>query len=439
MSAALRSATDLAVRAEGVPFDNEVNRVRQSGVLGESRLRRLFDYLVSYSQADKSPKEICIAIDVFDKDASFDVSRDSLVRVYVHKLRRVLDDFYRSEKTPNVLPIFIPRGQYRLQLKEVQELSTSVPSETAPPRGEPRQDAQTDHSYRQWRTWGTWALIFLAGLCAGALAVRSGPWTTGSANMLERVQADPLWADMLADSRPLVIVLGDYYLIGETTPTMDVVRLIREFSVNSSDQLDQFLERHPELAPRYTDLGLRYLPTSSAFALRNLVPVLSGAKRPVAVMLASEVTPITFKSADIVYVGYLSGLGFLQRTIFSGSRFTIGESYDELKDSRTGEAYISETADILNTRSPASLRDKGVYRDYGYIAKLTGPSGNHIVAIAGTRDEGVRQSAEAITNPDKLSQLRYQVDPHGSFETLLEVLAEDGVNLSGRILLTTAR
>jgi len=56
----------------------------------------LFDYLAEKSLAGQSPKEIAIAIDVFAKTADFDVSQDAPVRVYIHKLRKALDDFYAS-------------------------------------------------------------------------------------------------------------------------------------------------------------------------------------------------------------------------------------------------------------------------------------------------------------------------------------------------------
>ena len=67
-------------------------RIRSSGVLGRSHLtQRLFDFLVGCSLSGRAPKEIEVAIDVFGKDARFDVSQDAMVRVYIHKLRRKLE------------------------------------------------------------------------------------------------------------------------------------------------------------------------------------------------------------------------------------------------------------------------------------------------------------------------------------------------------------
>src|SRR5579863_6814965 len=122
--------------AEPTPIDpsaaalsEEAERVQSSGVLGEARLRQLFDYLVESSLAGQSPKEIAIAIDVFGKGADFDVSQDALVRVYIHKLRKALDDFYASAgAAADGRSLRIPRGEYRLKL------STALPASVPAPR-----------------------------------------------------------------------------------------------------------------------------------------------------------------------------------------------------------------------------------------------------------------------------------------------------------------
>src|SRR5580698_2643656 len=91
-------------------------RIQLAGALGESRVRRLFDYLLATSLAGQSPKEIAIAMDVFGKGADFDVGNDALVRVYIHKLRKALDEFYSSSNADGAETIHIPRGEYRLRV-----------------------------------------------------------------------------------------------------------------------------------------------------------------------------------------------------------------------------------------------------------------------------------------------------------------------------------
>jgi hypothetical protein len=139
-----------------------------------------------------------------------------------------------------------------------------------------------------------------------------------------------------------------------------------------------------------------------------------------------------------VYIGYISGMGMMQDLIFSGSRFAVGESYDEVVDKKSRHSYFSQT--WSQSMGPPQLSGKETpYHDYGLFAKFRGPGGNSIVVISGTRDEGVQQTAEAFTSPEKLEEFSRQMDTALPFEALLEVSAFDGVNLSGRLLLQSKR
>src|SRR6204780_5011289 len=111
-----KSVTVISPAEDADALRQEVNRVQASGVLGEARLRRMFDYLAEKSLAGQSPKEIAIAMDVFGKSPDFDVSQDALVRVYIHKLRKALDEYYASSSNAGVAELHIPRGEYRLKV-----------------------------------------------------------------------------------------------------------------------------------------------------------------------------------------------------------------------------------------------------------------------------------------------------------------------------------
>ena len=398
---------------------SEVSRVQASGVLGEARLRRMFDYLAKRSLEGESPKEIAIAIDVFGKSSDFDVSQDALVRVYIHKLRKALDEYYSSSGNPRGAELHIPRGEYRLKVS-AKAPAVLVP---APP--------QTPRHSRIRIT----AALLGAAVVVGAFVM----WLWAPRSDLERVRASPIWAALLKDDRPIIIVVGDYYLIGETDDSsMGVNRLIREYAVNSKNDLDHYVQEHPELADRYMDVGLRYLPISTAFALRDVMVVLAPQNRRITVSKMSDIEPSSLKSADIVYIGYLSGMGMLQDLIFAGSRFSVGDSYDEVFDKRTRVSYVGEIgSDIMDPPQPTG-KEK-TYHDYGVFEKVRGPGGNTIVVISGTRDAGVTQTAEVFTSAQKLKELEQKSDVRLPIEALLEVSAVNGVNLNGKLLAQSNR
>jgi hypothetical protein len=387
-------------------FKQAVERVQASGVLGEARLRALFDYLAGKTLDGQSPKEIAIAIDVFGKTSEFDVSQDALVRVYIHKLRKALAG----------TELLIPRGEYRLKLK-----SSAAPQ---------RKALVKIKAIKTLRAAALGAAVLL-GIGIG-IAWRWTPQTD-----LERVRANPIWSPILKDDRPIMIVLGDYYLIGETDDSMEVKRLVREYSVNSKSDLDRYVAEHPEFAARYMDVGLRYFPISAALALRNVMMVLAPQNRRITISKMSDLEPGSLKAADIVYIGYLSGMGMFQDLVFTGSRFAVGDSYDEVIDKKTHHTYVSEVGSQVMEPAPPTGKEQA-YHDYGIFEKLQGPGGNMILVIAGTRDEGVSQTAEAFTNLQKLDELALKTDSQ-SLEALLEVRALNGTNLTGTVLLQSSR
>lgn len=401
----------------------EVHRIQLSGMLGEARLRRMFDYLAEKSLAGQSPKEIAIAMDVFGKSPNFDVSQDALVRVYIHKLRKALDEHYASSGRGGGSELHVPRGEYRLRISaktgDKDRAEVPVPA--------------TVHKFRHFRLLGAAALL-AAAVAVGALIA----WAYAPRSDLERVRANPIWSSLLKDDRPIMIVVGDYYLIGETDDSMGVNRLIREYSVNSKNDLDHYVQEHPELADRYMDVGLRYLPISTAFALRDVMVVLAPENRRISVTKMSDIEPSSLKSADIVYIGYLSGMGMLQDLIFAGSRFSVGDSYDEVFDKRTRVSYVSEIgSDIMDPPQPTG-KEK-TYHDYGVFEKVRGPGGNTIVVISGTRDAGVTQTAEVFTSAQKLKEMEQKSNVKLPLEALLEVSAVNGVNLNGKLLAESNR
>jgi hypothetical protein len=402
----------------------EADRVRASGVLGDSRLRQLFDYLLEKTVAGESPKELVIAMDVFDKRADFNVGDDALVRVYMHKLRKALASFYGTATTGSRCALEIPKGDYRLRLQSpAADVPLSVEEIAVPTRGLPR--------------GGWYWLVFLAVLVGIVQLLLAAPWSK-SPDGSAAVAKSPVWSEILANDRPVAIVLGDYYLLGQTGDSQEVQRLIREFDINSRADLDRFRMQHPDEARHLVDVGFRYLPTSSADALRNVMAVLAPANRRISVRMMSELSVDTFKSSDVIYIGFVSGMGMLQDLAFAGSRLRIGVSYDELIDGETGRSYVSE--DVLQVQAEDGTSDRRLpYHDYGFFAKVRGPAGNPILIIAGTRDEGVQETSEKLTNAADLAGIASRVDTGKPFEALFDVGALEGVDMMGRAIFVAPR
>ncbi len=270
-----------------------------------------------------------------------------------------------------------------------------------------------------------------------ALAVLAGfLWQHRDGQQFERISDTPVWGKLLRDTRPITVVLGDYYIFAETDELSQPQRFVREFNINSRSDLDEYLMAHPQMTDKYMDAQLSYLPTSSAYVMADIMPVLASTHRPIHITMMSELTPDALKSTDVVYVGYLSGLGMLSDATFSGSRFSVGSSYDELLDGKTRTRYVSQAGDRY--ARPQDESGPTTYREYSLIAGFEGPSGNQMMVIAGMRDVGLMQAGEALTGANSLRQLSARL-PDGPFEALYEVTGINTTNVASKLLVTSAR
>ena len=386
---------------------SEAARLRASGALGKpGPLSRLFEFLLGRS-GGSTPKEIEIAVAVFNKKSDFDIGQDALVRVYVHKLRKRLEEYYL--RNPGARRMVIPKGEYRLVVEAVPGAVVEVVQE----RVGLKPDLQRDNKRQSH------AAVILAFVLGVVLAVGAALVVNMQRAKPQAASASPIWSSLLADDLPVTIVVGDYYLLGEVDQSGDVKRLVREFNINSEAEFIDYLELHPSSAQQYRNLRLTYLPTGTAVALADVSALLAGRKQ-VRIKLMSELDGETLRTSHVVYIGYLSGLGMLGDFVFGASRLRLQGTYDQLVDSTTERSYTA--------RMPQTPERSFV--DYGYFATMQGPAGNRIIVVAGTRDNGVMQSAAAATDPKSLAAWVAESGHSQGFESLTEVQGVDRTNLS---------
>lgn len=399
MSQPILAVLDPPPEQERSAFEAQAKDILDSGLLARSRnLARLFDFLLRCHRTGRVPKEVELAVEGLGRSEGFDVTQDAIVRVYIHKLRHKLDAYYRQAGKAGQYRLSIPRGEYRLVLEPLPE--------TFDTGGEmPAIEGDRFRFSARWLAVTFLVLLLSLALNAGLLfGIDHTPEQT--------LRRHAPWQALFADERPVLIVVGDYYLFAEADRSDTVRRLIRDFNVNSPTDLAGRWQQEPQDAGSQFDVGLSYLPTSIAQALARLVPILNGpSKKPWGVVLSSELIPENLRNNHIVYIGHLSALGVLEDLVFAHSGFRRGRNYDELLDAVSGQTYFSDSG----VPHPA----KNSMHHLAYLSSFQGLNGNRVVVIAGFRDAGLRELAENLATENGLAALeKLGTDFEGLYETV---------------------
>ncbi|MCB2067478.1 MAG: winged helix-turn-helix domain-containing protein [Erythrobacter sp.] len=371
------------------------------------RLRDLFDWLAERGPQAESASQDAIAREVFGQDGA--EADDATVRVYVHRLRKKLEDHYAAQGTGGV-QVVLPQGTYALRLE-------GAGTSDSPRRDKPKSDSQPFHP-------GTLTYAGIALALLAAIALFAGWFHRDAA-------PNAMWQPLAASDRPVLVVLGDYYIYGEIDPVRpEFSRLIRDFRVDSAADLAALQEAEPERYDLAEDVGLNYLPFSSAYGLQSVMPVLAAMGREVEVIPASQLQPDMLNRYDLVYVGLLSGMGMLESQVFAGSSLQVGESYDELVDRQSGEEWVSDEARTLP--SPVT------YTDHAYVSRFALSTGAQVLVIASERETGLRGISTIVVSPDLPAAIA-QAAASGPFETLVQVTGQQGADLDNRVILARPR
>ncbi len=390
-------------------FAAEVERLRRGGALGESgRLLELFAFLAARGEEAVPATQAEIAEAVFGQtETSVD---DATVRVYIHRLRKRLEEHYAADGDAGRAQLTIPAGAYALRLR----------------RGADEESTLERRRTRRFHLPLPALVAAVAVLIAGAFVLGRGFAPA------EAPPANALWRPFIESDRPIVLVVGDYYLFGEIDPIRpEQSRLIRDFRVDSPMDLLLMQEAEPERYGNAEDVGLTYLPLSTAYGLRHIVPILARGGRTVRVVAASELDPEMLRGANVVYIGLIGAMGLLEETTFDGSGFEIGETYDELIDRASRQSYTSEEA--------RRLALPVFYRDYGYVARFRAPGGSLIAVIASERETALRGLAPVVASNELPSEFAGLARGDDGFEALFQITGQQGADMSERLLVARVR
>ncbi|WP_158970619.1 hypothetical protein [Paraglaciecola sp. L3A3] len=367
------------------------------------------------------PKEIEIAIEVFNKGEDYNPLNDSSVRVYISNLRKKLATYYALEGKDETFHISIPPGSYGLTftpvIDEKDNKLTSEETTTEQPTSAVKASKIKPNKLMQLV-----ALVLV--LISIVLNVYLFTQLQEQPKHINRtVQAHPLWQDLQNNGKPTLIVLGDLFVYREKDANNKNDRLVRSFYINNKEDLIRYVQSSPEKSQLIAKAGRKILPKSSFFVLRELLPLFDS-KSQFEVKLASEISSQDIAQSNLIYIGLNRSMGILKS-------YTQHSNFNH-----NGKTLFNKTSGEQYNVSGEFLRE---YTDYGLFSKFSGPADNVIYLISGFTDSSIMLMAKTLTQTSFLADLtakhtNQDFDADNHFEILFEVDSFNHTDLNSSML-----
>ena len=349
-----------------------LSKILQSSEFQNStKYQKLLEYLVDSTLAGKVPKEFTIAMELFGAEIKDDTLGETNIRVYIHNVRKKLDTYYINDGKNDKIQFKIPKGRYKVEFVK-------------------RKDHRNIFNRRS-------TILLLSVIVILVLAdiylFRFNPAPSG--RKFNSAHDGTLWNDFMDQEVPLAVVIGDYYLLKESTFS-DRSRFLRDVRINSESDFDRFLEENPEYSKSLTRTRHTFMGKYAATCINELGRLLYTEGKEMKVILASEFQWQTIKNSNIVYIGSFKSTGMLgQLTKNSNFQFNLYPNSLEFLDVEKDSLfyYYPLGSDIYDSYET----------DYCVVTKLPGLGFQDVLMFLSVRDIGLIETVNYFTHDETLN------------------------------------
>ena len=349
-----------------------LSKILQSSEFQNStKYKKLLEYLVKSTLEGKVPKEITIAMELFDVEMKDDTLGDTNIRVYIHNVRKKLDTYYINEGKNDKIQFRIPKGRYKVEFAK-------------------RKDSGRIFDRKSILLFGSILLI----LVLTDIFILRFYLNPGQKEVTGR-SSSWIWKEFSDKDIPLAVVVGDYYLIKDATFS-DRSRFVRDVRINSESDFDRFLLDYPGYAKIYSRTRHTFMGKYAALCVNKIGRIMHPAGQDMQIILASEFQWQNLKEFNLVYIGSFKSTGILGQLINKANfQFNLYPNNLQFTDLETDSVYqyFPVGSDIYNSYET----------DYCVVTKLPGSGQQDVLMFLSVRDIGLIETVEHVTDAETLN------------------------------------
>jgi hypothetical protein len=380
---------------------------------GSKIYQNYLTYLVEAASTKRELKETTIALEFFEKDASFNPAEDTIVRSHTYNLRKKIETYYLKEGKDDRYRLVIPKGHYEVKFVTDEENNLT-----------------TRNLYNKILKHKLYILIIVilsVFLTYFILQNRTLKNDLAKFNIVDKT--DPIWQEYLQSDFPILIATGDHFFFNEYSETYENLLAIRDGNINSIDDLREFNAR--QLDRRIQPADEPYFPYHSIWSLPPILSLLNSSNRKPILRKSSSLSPQMLNEYNIIFLGSIKTLYILKHLVANSHfRFEISPHQIEYMFPNADSTQLFET----------SLHSHGQNDDLVLTLKLPGPENNSIFIIASYHSLGAPEVANYLVNLSTRNELenifrkKYNKVPQ-YFEILFRVTGIDKTAYNAELLI----
>ncbi|MGC2661153.1 MAG: hypothetical protein WA324_24630, partial [Bryobacteraceae bacterium] len=350
-------------------------------------------------------KERTLAVHVFGREATEDLSEDSIVRVGAREVRKRLAQYYVDEGAADPLRIDLPAGSYIPLFHRYPAASTSE-VETEPAREETQPGAPP--LLRLWRDRKT--MIVGAALLAVCLVAIS--WRV---MLAQRNAFDVFWQPAFRKNTPLIIAIAHPIVY---QPSLRAQKLDGDRNGRPNPPIQRPINVSPDLlnGADFVPSLNQYVGFGDAEAALRISSMFAQHHAAARVRLASRMDFNDLRGSGTVLIGAYTNRWTMDLTANMRYRFEYGVE---------GKPCIAEASAGCRWTLTTKADDGRSAEDYLLLCRLPYSATNgFIVVCAGLNVYGTEEAGRIISDPDSLTHFLRALPkswPNHNLEMVLHV------------------
>lgn len=380
----------------------ELERIVASRVFrGSHRCQAFLQYVVSKTLEGEGKflKERTLAVHVFGREATDDLSDDSIVRVGAREVRKRLAQYYIGEGAESPIRIDLPAGSYM----------PTFQWHTTEPAAHPGTEPPPEPHKPQLRRIRLNRKVAIIGALALAACLTAFAWRANSGT---RTAFDTFWQPAFREKTPLMIAIAHpiVYL-----PSLRAQELDRQRNGIPNPPVQRPIDVPPNLlnGSDFVPILDQYVGFGDAEAALRVSGLFERRHAPSRVRLASRVLFNDLWGTGAVLIGAYTNRWTMDLTKNMRYRFEFtAQQKPCIAEASAGCRWTLTKAD-----------DQRSAEDYILLSRLPhSPTNGFTVICAGLNVYGTEQCGRIVSQPDSLTPILRQLPKHWADHNLEVVL-----------------